>query len=168
MEKVLKIPEEVLELVTISKITRLTRGREVTEEAIVCFGSASIRDTISSYGPNLAGQEAKMGMVVPSTLKEEERELEGIAWKIRSTRDGMKTRLRFDDGARGLKLMVRSPGQHKKWKQATKMLVKDAEKHVAVHGGKKRAREGDTSPSQNFVPAERRRRHNSPPSKRPS
>ena len=26
--------------------------------------------------------------------------MEGIAWKIRSTKNGMKTRLRFDDGAR--------------------------------------------------------------------
>ena len=165
LSKVLKVPEEVMELVGVDKVTRLTRGKEITDEALVCFNSASIRDTISSYGPNLAGQSAKMGMVVPSNLKEEERELEGIAWKLRSSRDGLKTRLRFDDGARGLKLMVRSPGQGKRWKPATKTQVQDAEKHVAKHGGRKRPREKDdeTSPSANYVPMGRRRRQQSPP-----
>ena len=149
-------------LVEIVKITRLTKGQAITDEAIVCFNTANIRDTISSYGPNLAGQEAKMGMVVPTNLKEEERELEGVAWKIRSAKAGTKTRLRFDDGARGLRLMIKSPGQHKRWKPATKTLVQDAEKHVAAYGGKKRSREPETSPSQNFVPSGRRRRQQSP------
>ena len=100
-----------------------------------------------------------MGMVVPNSLKEEERELEGIAWKIRSTKDGMKTRLRFDDGNKGLKLMTKSPGG-RKWKTATKMLVQDAEAHVAKYGGKKRARQESGSPSANYVPMGRRRRMN--------
>ena len=106
-----------------------------------------------------------MGTVVPTCLKEEERELERVAWKLRSSRNGLKTRLRFDDGARGLKLMVRSPGQGKKWKPATKLQVEDAEKHVAVHGGRKRPREKDneTSPGESYVPKGRRRRQFSPP-----
>ena len=85
----LEIPEEILELVEITRITRLTRGQDITNEAVVAFGTASFRDTVSSYGPKLGGKEGKMSMVVPASLKEEERELEGIAWKIRSIKDGM-------------------------------------------------------------------------------
>ena len=80
-----------------------------------------------------------MSMVVPAELREEERELEGIAWKIRSAKNGMKTRLHFDDGARGLKLMVRSPRGRTKdgGLAATKMLVQYTEKHVAAHAWRK-------------------------------
>ena len=119
LSKVLEIPEEVLDLVEITKITRLTKGPSVTDEAIIRFVTVSIRDTIRSYGPKLQGKQAKMSMVVLTKLKEEERELEGIAWKIRSSKDGTKTRLRFDDGAQGLKLMTKSPGG--KWKAASKI-----------------------------------------------
>ena len=99
-------------------------------------------------------------MVVPPDLKGEERELEGMAWKIRSTKVGTKTRLRYNDVAKGLKLMTKSQGQNKKWRQATKMLV---EWHVAKHGGKKRQRdETQTSPSENFIPKGRRQRQNTP------
>ena len=68
----------------------------------------------------------------------------------------MKTRLRYDDANKGLKLMVKSPGQSKRWKQATKLLVEDAEKHVAKYGEKKRNRSESTSPSQHYVPRGRR------------
>ena len=71
----------------------------------------------------------------------------------------MKMRLRFDDATKGLKLMTKSPGG-KKWKTATKLLVQDSEKHVAKHGGKKRARQESGSPSANYVPLGRRRRMN--------
>ena len=146
----------MLDLVKVEKISRLTKGKEVTSEALVQFNNQGIRDTLSSYGPSLAGKKATMRMVIPKGLKEEERELEKIAWKIRSMKNGMKTRLRFDDAAQGLKLMVKSPGQSKKWKQATKLLVDDAEKHVAKYGGKKRNRSDSTSPSQHYVPQGRR------------
>ena len=63
MERVLEVPEEVLEVVEIVRVTRLTREQSVTEEAVVCFNSASIRDTIFSYGLSLAGKSAQMGMV---------------------------------------------------------------------------------------------------------
>ena len=76
-----------------------------------------------------------MGLVVPRTLKEEERECG------RSAKSGMKTSLRLDDGVKGLKLMSKFPGQATKWKAAPKILVQDAEKHVAARGGKKRRRE---------------------------
>ena len=88
--------------------------------------------------------------------------MEGIAWKIRNTKNGMKTRLRFDDGARGLKLMVKSPGANMRWKQASKILVGNAERYVKVNGGKKRKREDATSPSSNYVPVGRRRHQQSP------
>ena len=63
LERVLEVPEEVLEVVEIVRVTRLTREQSVTEEAVVCFNSASIRDTIFSYGLSLAGKSAQMGMV---------------------------------------------------------------------------------------------------------
>ena len=53
--------------------------------------------------------------------------------------------------------MIKSPGQHRKWKQATKTLVEEAERHVAKHGGKKRHRdENETSPSANYIPTGRK------------
>ena len=70
MAKMLEMPEDMIDL---AEVTRMTRGQDITNEAEVAFVSTSIRDTVSSYRPKLSGKEGKMRIVVPARLKEESR-----------------------------------------------------------------------------------------------
>ena len=107
----LKMPTDIIDSLTIAKVTKLSQPRrsKIKEEVLVTLQSSHQRDTVQSFASNLAAAQGQAGMrmEVPDALRGLFRLFETHAVALKDQFGPIKRSIRFEDTDQSLYMDVK-------------------------------------------------------------